>query len=49
LFPVPPKVYLASASPPVKHPNVYGVDMPSKREFVADGLTDEQVREGEGE
>eukprot|EP00227_Mantoniella_beaufortii_P015718 CAMPEP_0197584074 /NCGR_PEP_ID=MMETSP1326-20131121/6790_1 /TAXON_ID=1155430 /ORGANISM="Genus nov. species nov., Strain RCC2288" /LENGTH=590 /DNA_ID=CAMNT_0043148383 /DNA_START=207 /DNA_END=1979 /DNA_ORIENTATION=+ len=29
------KVYLASAAPPVKHPNVYGVDMPSRHEFVA--------------
>eukprot|EP00959_Pyramimonas_sp_CCMP1952_P123625 2584463-Pyramimonas_sp.AAC.1 len=25
------KVYLASASPPVKYPNVYGVDLPSKK------------------
>ena len=39
------KVYLASASPPVKYPNVYGVDMPSKKEFVAHGLGEEQVRE----
>ncbi len=37
------KVYLASASPPVKYPNVYGVDMPSKKEFVANGLTDDEV------
>ena len=33
------KVYLASASPPVVYPNVYGVDMPSRKEFVANGLT----------
>jgi amidophosphoribosyltransferase len=39
------KVYLASASPPVRYPNVYGVDMPSRREFVADGLTEEQICE----
>lgn len=39
------KVYLASASPPVKYPNVYGVDMPSKKEFVANGLTEEQVKD----
>lgn len=38
------KVYLASASPPVKYPNVYGVDMPNKKEFVANGLTDDEVR-----
>ena len=37
------KVYLASASPPVRYPNVYGVDMPSRREFVADGLTEEEI------
>ncbi|PNH02602.1 Amidophosphoribosyltransferase [Tetrabaena socialis] len=39
------KVYLASASPPVIYPNVYGVDMPSRKEFVANGLTIDQVRE----
>lgn len=38
------QVFLASASPPVKFPNVYGVDMPSKKEFVASGRTDEEVR-----
>lgn len=29
------KVYLASAAPPVRYPNVYGIDMPSPSEFVA--------------
>ncbi len=29
------KVYLASAAPPVRFPNVYGIDMPSPNEFVA--------------
>eukprot|EP01026_Neomeris_dumetosa_P007452 TRINITY_DN1229_c0_g1_i13.p1 TRINITY_DN1229_c0_g1~~TRINITY_DN1229_c0_g1_i13.p1 ORF type:complete len:593 (-),score=81.38 TRINITY_DN1229_c0_g1_i13:67-1845(-) len=37
------KVYLASASPPVKYPNVYGVDLPSKKEFVAHGLSVDEV------
>eukprot|EP00955_Chlamydomonas_euryale_P035793 350235-Chlamydomonas_euryale.AAC.5 len=37
------KVYLASASPPIRYPNVYGVDMPNRKEFVANGLTVEQV------
>ncbi|KXZ51400.1 hypothetical protein GPECTOR_12g362 [Gonium pectorale] len=37
------RVYLASASPPVVYPNVYGVDMPSRKEFVANGLTIDQV------
>eukprot|EP01024_Parvocaulis_polyphysoides_P002217 TRINITY_DN10710_c0_g1_i1.p1 TRINITY_DN10710_c0_g1~~TRINITY_DN10710_c0_g1_i1.p1 ORF type:complete len:221 (-),score=41.43 TRINITY_DN10710_c0_g1_i1:333-995(-) len=42
------KVYLASASPPVKYPNVYGVDMPSRQEFVAHGLTVDEVCENLG-
>ncbi len=29
------KVYFASAAPPVRYPNVYGIDMPSAEEFVA--------------
>ncbi len=39
------RVYLASASPPVRHPNVYGIDMPSTSELVAAGRSEEQVRE----
>jgi len=37
------KVYLASAAPPVRFPNVYGVDMPSRKEFVADNKTEEEI------
>lgn len=37
-------VYLASASPPLKYPCAYGVDMPSKQEFIAHGLSVEEVR-----
>src|SRR6185312_12570009 len=29
------KVFLASAAPPVRYPNVYGIDMPTKDELVA--------------
>ncbi len=29
------KVYLASAAPPVRYPNVYGIDMPTREELVA--------------
>ena len=39
------KVYLASAAPPVRFPNVYGIDMPTREELVAHGRTQEQVRE----
>lgn len=38
------QVYLAIASPPVRYPNVYGVDMPTRKEFVANGLSVEEVR-----
>ena len=39
------KVYLASAAPPVRFPNVYGIDMPTSSELVAYGKTVEEVRE----
>ena len=39
------KVYLASAAPPVRYPNVYGIDMPTSEELVAFGRSVEQVRE----
>ncbi|MEX0942786.1 MAG: amidophosphoribosyltransferase [Pseudomonadales bacterium] len=37
------KVYLASAAPPVRYPNVYGIDMPAACEFVAHGYTEEEI------
>ena len=37
------KVYFASAAPPVVHPNVYGIDMPAKHEYVAHNRTTEEV------
>jgi len=37
------KVYFASAAPPVRYPNVYGIDMPSAHELVAHARTDEEV------
>jgi amidophosphoribosyltransferase len=39
------KVYLASAAPPVRFPNVYGIDMPTATELVAYGRTVEEVRQ----
>ena len=37
------KVYFASAAPPVRFPNVYGIDMPAASELVASGRTVEEV------
>ena len=39
------KVYLASAAPPVRYPNVYGIDMPTAEELIAHGRSVEQIRE----
>jgi amidophosphoribosyltransferase len=36
-------VFFASAAPPVRYPNVYGIDMPSASELVAAGHTDKEV------
>ena len=38
------KVYFASAAPPVRYPNVYGIDMPTASELVAHGRTEEEVQ-----
>jgi amidophosphoribosyltransferase len=38
------KVYFASASPPVRFPNVYGIDMPTRRELIASGRSDDEIR-----
>lgn len=39
------KVYMASAAPPVRYPNVYGIDMPTSTELVAHGRSVDEVRE----
>jgi len=39
------KVYFASAAPPVRHPNVYGIDMPAASELIANGRTVDQIEE----
>jgi amidophosphoribosyltransferase len=39
------KVYFASAAPPVRFPNVYGIDMPSRDELLATDRTDQQICE----
>jgi amidophosphoribosyltransferase len=38
-------VYFASAAPPVRYPNVYGIDMPSASELVAAGHTEQEVEQ----
>ncbi|MBV8063442.1 MAG: amidophosphoribosyltransferase, partial [Nevskia sp.] len=37
------KVYFASAAPPVKYPNVYGIDMPTSSELVAHGRSHDEL------
>ncbi len=37
------KVYFASAAPPIRYPNVYGIDMPAPSELIAHGRTVEEV------
>jgi len=39
------KVYLASAAPPVRYPNVYGIDMPTSEELIAHNRTEEEIRQ----
>ena len=39
------RVFFASASPPVRFPNVYGIDMPAASELIAAGRTDAEVGE----
>jgi amidophosphoribosyltransferase len=38
------RVYLASAAPPVRFPNVYGIDMPTREELIAHGRSIEEIR-----
>jgi amidophosphoribosyltransferase len=37
------KVYFASAAPPVRYPNVYGIDMPTSSELIAHGRSEDQI------
>jgi len=38
-------VYMASAAPPVRYPNVYGIDMPAAEELIAHGRDVSQIQE----
>ena len=37
------KVFFASAAPPIRHPNVYGIDMPAEHELIAHGRTLKEI------
>lgn len=37
------KVYFASASPPVRYPNIYGIDMPAASELIASGRNEREI------
>ncbi|MFZ1343641.1 amidophosphoribosyltransferase [Thiothrix eikelboomii] len=42
------KVYFASASPPIRYPNIYGIDMPAAKELIAHERTEEEVAQAIG-
>jgi len=42
------KVYFASASPPVRYPNIYGIDMPAPSELIANGRNEKQIEKALG-
>jgi amidophosphoribosyltransferase len=42
------KVYFASAAPPVRFPNVYGIDMPTSAELIGHGRDEKQIAEAIG-
>ena len=39
------KVYFASAAPPVRYPNVYGINLPTSTELIAAGCEESEVEE----
>ncbi len=42
------KVYFASAAPPVRYPNVYGIDMPTREELIGHQRNERQIAEAIG-
>jgi len=37
------KVYFTSAAPPIRYPNIYGIDIPTRKELVAFERTDDEI------
>lgn len=42
------KVYFASAAPPIRYPNIYGIDMPNANELIAHNRTVEEIGQSIG-
>ena len=42
------RVIMASCAPPIRYPNVYGIDMPSRQELVAHGRTEDEIAQAIG-
>jgi amidophosphoribosyltransferase len=42
------KVFFASAAPPVKYPNVYGIDMPAAKELLASKINEDKMAKAIG-
>lgn len=42
------KVYFASCSPPIRYPNLYGIDIPTKDELIANNKTVEMIEKEYG-
>lgn len=42
------KVFMALAAPPIRYPNLYGIDMPAQHEFVAHGKSEDQIARAVG-
>jgi amidophosphoribosyltransferase len=36
-------VYFCSAAPPIRYPNIYGIDLPSQKELIAFGRTETEI------
>lgn len=39
------KVYLTSAAPPIRYPNIYGIDIPTRKELVAYERNEDEIAE----